>query len=135
YPALYYKLRAQVNRVLSACNTALGSPEAEMGFAGLAIASGARSAMASLWSVSDVGTLALMNEFYAQLGNAPTKSSALQQAQRVLLQGDVRIDSGQLMGSELAGSLDLPSGLEPNFASDFSHPYYWSSFTMIGSPW
>ena len=121
--------------VLSACNTALGSPEAEMGFAGLAIASGARSAMASLWSVSDVGTLALMNEFYAQLGNAPTKSSALQQAQRVLLQGDVRIDSGQLMGSELAGSLDLPSDLEPNFASDFSHPYFWSSFTMIGSPW
>ena len=121
--------------VLSACNTALGSPEAEMGFAGLAIASGARSAMASLWSVSDIGTLALMNEFYAQLRTAPTKAAALQQAQQALLQGNIRTESGQLVGSETGRIFALPPGLDAPLSNDFSHPYYWSSFTMIGNPW
>ncbi|MEL7359391.1 MAG: CHAT domain-containing protein [Cyanobacteria bacterium J06560_6] len=93
--------------VLSACNTALDSPEAEMGFAGLAIASGVSSAMASLWSVSDLGTQALMDEFYTQLRAVPTKAEALQQAQLSLLHSD----------------------------NEFSHPYYWSGFTMVGSPW
>ena len=71
--------------VLSACRTAVGSPEAELGFAGLALASGARSAMASLWSVDDVGTLALMSEFYRQLGTVPTKAEALRAAQLAML--------------------------------------------------
>jgi len=121
--------------VLSACNTALGSPEAEMGFAGLAIASGARSAMASLWSVDDIGTLALMNEFYAQLKDSPTKSAALQRAQLALLQGDIRTESGRLVGSETGRTFSLPTGIDVPMSKDFSHPYYWSSFTMIGSPW
>ncbi|MCZ0902150.1 CHAT domain-containing protein, partial [Microcoleus sp. HI-ES] len=43
--------------VLSACRTALGDKEAELGFAGLALQSGAKSALASLWYVSDAGTL------------------------------------------------------------------------------
>ena len=38
--------------VLSACRTALGDPQAELGFAGLAVQSGAKAAIASLWSVS-----------------------------------------------------------------------------------
>ncbi|MEM9946459.1 MAG: CHAT domain-containing protein [Cyanobacteria bacterium P01_D01_bin.36] len=122
--------------VLSACSTAVGSPEAEMGFAGLAIASGVRSAMASLWSVSDVGTLALMSEFYGQLQVTSTKSEALRAAQLAMLQGEVRTtEDGELMRSASRSGVSLPSELSTLGASDFSHPYYWSGFTMIGSPW
>ncbi|NEO87831.1 MAG: CHAT domain-containing protein [Spirulina sp. SIO3F2] len=42
--------------VLSACETALGDAQAKLGFAGLAVQTGAKSALASLWQVSDVGT-------------------------------------------------------------------------------
>ncbi|MEM9907572.1 MAG: CHAT domain-containing protein, partial [Cyanobacteria bacterium P01_D01_bin.44] len=119
--------------VLSACRTAVGNTEAELGFAGLAVASGVKSAMASLWAVNDVGTLALMGEFYDQLRNTRGKSEALRAAQLAMIKGDTRIESGQL----LSGRSPLP--LPPELANlgdvDFSHPYYWSGFTLIGSPW
>lgn len=54
--------------VLSSCRTALGNAEAELGFAGLALQSGVKSALASLWYVSDAGSLVMMYEFYKQLG-------------------------------------------------------------------
>ncbi|HLP88092.1 MAG TPA: CHAT domain-containing protein, partial [Nostocaceae cyanobacterium] len=66
--------------VLSACKSALGDGEAELGFAGLAVQTGVKSAMASLWYVSDPGTLGLMNEFYTNLNTATIKAEALQQA-------------------------------------------------------
>ncbi|MEM9149027.1 MAG: CHAT domain-containing protein, partial [Cyanobacteria bacterium P01_F01_bin.3] len=121
--------------VLSACSTAVGSPEAEMGFAGLAVASGVRSAMASIWSVSDVGTLALMSEFYGQLQSTSTKAEALRTAQLSMLRGEVRTQDGELTRSAARSGLPLPSELGTLGESDFSHPYYWSGFTMIGSPW
>ena len=71
--------------VLSACRTVLGDREAELGFGGLAVKSGAKSALGSLWYVDD------------------------------------------------GGHLNLSANLQKN--QNFSHPYYWSSFTMIGNPW
>ncbi|MEM9089548.1 MAG: CHAT domain-containing protein [Cyanobacteria bacterium P01_F01_bin.53] len=118
--------------VLSACSTAVGSAEAEMGFAGLAVASGVRSAMASLWSVNDFGTLALMGEFYSQLKNKTVKVEALRAAQLAMLNGDLQTESGQL---QLRSSFSTPGNLPPSGNIDLSHPYYWSGFTMIGSPW
>jgi filamentous hemagglutinin family protein len=121
--------------VLSACSTAVGSPEAEMGFAGLAVASGVRSAMASLWSVDDLGTLALMREFYRQLRTTSTKVEALQAAQLAMLNGNIQMASGQLWNDALENALSLPPSLGTLSEINFSHPYYWSGFTMIGSPW
>ncbi|MEQ8540665.1 MAG: CHAT domain-containing protein [Coleofasciculus sp. D1-CHI-01] len=63
--------------VLSACRTAVGDEEAELGFAGLAVQAGVKSALGSLWYVSDEATLGLMTEFYRQLETAPIKSEAL----------------------------------------------------------
>ncbi|PSN13567.1 hypothetical protein C7271_22415, partial [filamentous cyanobacterium CCP5] len=57
--------------VLSACRTALGDLEAELGFAGAAVQSRVKTVMASLWSVSDIGASGLVAEFYHQLGQAP----------------------------------------------------------------
>ncbi len=120
---------------LSACRTAIGNKEAEMGFAGLAVASGVHSALASIWSVSDEGTLALMTEFYYQLRSAKVKSEALRQAQLAMIQGKLKIESGQLRGSGMRSSVALPQKLSSLTNTNLSHPYYWSGFTMIGSPW
>ena len=95
--------------ILSACSTAMGDDASEYGFAGFAVNAGAQSALASLWPVNDEGTLGFMSQFYNQLRGVEARTKALQQAQIRLLK-----ESGRW---------------------DFSHPFYWSAFTMIGNPW
>ncbi|NEP59056.1 MAG: CHAT domain-containing protein, partial [Symploca sp. SIO2G7] len=119
--------------VLSACRTALGDHEAELGFAGLAVLAGAKSALASLWYVSDAGTLGLMRSFYEQLHTAPIKTQALRQAQLAMINQEVRIEGHKLVSK--SGSLSLPPQLEKSENIELSHPFYWSAFTMIGNPW
>ncbi|HEY9809360.1 MAG TPA: CHAT domain-containing protein [Halomicronema sp.] len=121
--------------VLSACRTALGDEKAELGFAGLAVQSGVNSALASLWYVSDAGTLALMLEFYHQLNQNSIKSEALRQAQLNLIRGNIRIENGRLLIPGLPNSVTLPPELNQLENLDFSHPFFWSAFTLIGSPW
>lgn len=113
--------------VLSACETALGDAQAELGFAGLAVQAGVKSVLASLWSVSDLGTLVLMREFYRQVQNPAImiKSQALQQAQLSLLRGDLQNFIPDTFPNHGSAMRDV----------DFTHPYYWSSFTLVGSPW
>ncbi|MFB8787314.1 MAG: CHAT domain-containing protein [Potamolinea sp.] len=119
--------------ILSACRTALGDEEAELGFAGLAVQAGVKSALGSLWSVSDEGTLGLMTQFYEQLKQAPIKAEALRRSQLAMLKGEVRLQGGKLVTS--SGSFPLPPELVELGDQNLSHPYYWSAFTMIGSPW
>lgn len=119
--------------VLSACETALGDREAELGFAGLTLQSGVKSAVASLWYVSDSGTLALMSEFYRQLAMGKGKAEALRQAKIQMLNGELRMNQGSLVLSR--GAVNLPNNLQSLNRSDFSHPFYWASFTVIGNPW
>jgi len=119
--------------VLSACETAVGNHEAEMGFAGLALNAGVKSALASLWSVSDAGTLVLMSEFYQQLQNAPTKAEALRQAQLRLLRKESQVQSDRLILSR--GEVSVPANLNLSGQDEFSHPFFWAGFTLISSPW
>jgi len=119
--------------VLSACRTALGDPEAELGFAGLAFESGVESVLASLWYVSDGGTLALMSEFYQQLPRVSIKAEALRQAQIALLRGQVSLRNRQLRGSR--GAVELPLELGNLAIDNLAAPFYWAAFTLIGSPW
>ena len=120
--------------ILSACNTALGDRASEYGFAGFAVTSGSQSALASLWPVNDEGTLGFMSQFYGELKQAPVRTEALRQAQMSLIRGEVGIDTGVVYdaaGDEIAV---LPS-LAESGRWDFSHPFFWSAFTMIGNPW
>lgn len=119
--------------VLSACRTALGDKNAELGFAGLAIQAGVKSALASLWYVSDAGTLALMTEFYQQLKNARIKSAALRNAQLQMIQNKLRVEAGAVRS--MRGMVTLPETLTDRTDTNLSHPYYWASFTLIGNPW
>lgn len=119
--------------VLSACRTALGNEKAELGFAGFAVLSGVKSALASLWYVSDGGTLGMMTEFYQRLRSTKIKAEALRQAQVAMIHGKVRLQNNQLVWT--GGTLPIPPELQKLGDRDLSHPYYWSGFTMIGSPW
>ncbi|BBD60942.1 hypothetical protein NIES2109_37430 [Nostoc sp. HK-01] len=97
--------------VLSACQTGLGEKSANgqeiLGLGYQMQLAGAKATMASLWTVSDGGTQALMNEFYAALKSGKiTKAEALQKAQIALITGN---------------------------NSEFNHPYYWSAFILIGN--
>ncbi|VXD23536.1 putative Filamentous hemagglutinin family outer membrane protein [Planktothrix serta PCC 8927] len=118
---------------LSACRTALGDRRSELGFAGLAVQAGVKSALASLWYVSDQGTLGLMSEFYQDLRQAPIKAIALQNAQINMIQERTRLENDQLITT--FDTIPLPSDLAGSNITTLSHPYYWSGFTMIGSPW
>ncbi|NEP46934.1 MAG: CHAT domain-containing protein, partial [Okeania sp. SIO2H7] len=107
-----------------------------LGFAGLAVRSGVKSVLASLWQVDDAGTLGLMSEFYRQLyqQEVTVKAEALRQAQISMIEGDLRVEGGQLRSRSRGGGVPLPEGEEHEELS-LSHPYYWASFTMVGSPW
>ena len=63
---------------------------------------GARSVLASLWSVTDRSTRDLMQRFYANLKKGLTKDEALRAAQVDMLKGP------------------------------YSHPFFWAAFQLSG---
>lgn len=126
--------------VLSACQTALGNEQAELGFGGFANKAGVKSVVASLWFVNDGATLMLMTEFYKQLKNTPIKAEALRQAQISLIKRKSREETNLMVQNSLRYtgiSLDNNQKRQRNFFAngDLSHPHYWAAFTMVGNPW
>jgi CHAT domain-containing protein len=90
---------------LSACQTAMGDDEAALGLAGVAVRSGARSAIATLWSVNDAAAADLIVEFYRQLAQPDvSRAQALQRAQLSLLESRL-----------------------------YRHPGYWAPFLLISN--
>ena len=78
-----------------------GDDRAALGLAGVAVRAGARSAVGSLWSVSDEATSELIVDFYRELGEADvSKAEAMARAQRALL-ADTRL-AFQVASAELA---------------------------------
>ncbi|HEY9831722.1 MAG TPA: CHAT domain-containing protein, partial [Stenomitos sp.] len=91
--------------VLSACQTARGDNRAALGIAGVAVRAGARSTLATLWSVNDEATSALMGQFYQELAKpSVTKAEAIRRAQQSILNN-------------------------PNW----QHPYYWAPYILVGN--
>lgn len=91
--------------ILSACQTATGDKRAALGLAGVAVRSGARSTLATLWSIQDQSTADFMTEFYQAI-NQPnvSKAQALRQAQLSLLH-----------------------------SPQYQNPYYWAPFVLVGN--
>ena len=127
--------------VLSACETGLGGKlgngEEILGLGYQIQMAGARAAIASLWTVDDGGTQALMDAFYAALESKdvgqdaqPTKAEALRQAQIALITGDYTA-VGQQRG--LGVEQRIKDSLPPKVTSRLSHPFYWASFILIGN--
>jgi CHAT domain-containing protein len=76
--------------VLSACKTAKSDKNAALGLAGVAVRAGARSTLATLWSVDDKSVVDLMIEFYKQLKSGVNKAEALQKAQKAVFSHEKR---------------------------------------------
>jgi CHAT domain-containing protein len=90
---------------LSACQTAEGDDRAPLGLGGIALLSGAKSAIGSLWPVADSSTRELFTELYRQLSDDRVgKAEALRRAQRKLL-ADRR----------------------------YRHPFFWAPFILVGN--
>lgn len=70
--------------VLSACETAKGDDRAVLGLAGIAVRSGARSTLASLWQVDDYFTGQFMRAFYTELSQGASRSQAAHIAQQAI---------------------------------------------------
>ncbi|MBD2294463.1 CHAT domain-containing protein [Anabaena sphaerica FACHB-251] len=117
--------------VLSACETGLGDQLGDgreiLGFGYQIQQTGARAAIASLWSVDDGGTQALMNAFYAVLkqGNI-TKAEALRQAQIAMITGNY----GNIGETR---RISVPKPINGDLTAQLSHPFYWSSFILVGN--
>lgn len=91
--------------VLSACETAAGDKRAALGLAGVAVRAGARSTLASLWSLDDESGAQFIGQFYRTLSDRNlSKAEALRQAQLSLLR-------------------------DPNFR----HPRYWAPYVLVGN--
>jgi CHAT domain-containing protein len=92
---------------LSACESALGDKEPDGGeittLAEAFASAGARTVLASLWSVGDESTKELMVEFYSKLASGMSKAEALQAAEIKMLRNP-----------------------------KFSRPLYWAPFVLMG---
>lgn len=119
--------------VLSACQTGiggtLGNGEEILGFGYQLQRAGARSAIASLWSVDDGGTQALMTAFYDALSQGNTKTDALRQAQLALITDDQQV----IRRTQRSIAVVPTTGAARQIPSSFSHPYYWAPFILIGN--
>jgi len=104
---------------LSACNTALGEELGGEGLIGLTRAfqyAGARSVLASLWSVADESTAVLMGRFYGYLAHGEPSAEALRRAQVDLL----------------CGAATRPGESAGESMPDAAHPYFWAGFQLVG---
>ncbi|HIK16325.1 MAG TPA: tetratricopeptide repeat protein [Leptolyngbyaceae cyanobacterium M33_DOE_097] len=126
--------------VLSACETGLSGSAQDgteiSGISGYFLYRGAKSVLASLWAVNDASTSLLMQQFYRNLATNTaqhpiTKAEALRQAQLALLQGKITAKDAPNR-SDIA--IDVKPGTRlAQERSDFSHPYYWAPFVLIGN--
>ncbi|MDF5706659.1 MAG: CHAT domain-containing protein [Nostoc sp. S4] len=93
--------------VLSACETAAGDQRATLGISGVGVRAGARSAIASLWTLDDEISVEFTKNLYEQLLKPGlTKAKALQNAQKALR--------------------DLSS-------QRYEHPRYWAPYILLGN--
>jgi CHAT domain-containing protein/uncharacterized protein HemY len=127
--------------VLSACETALGGPDASgteiAGISSYFLRDKAKAVMASLWLVNDGSTSLLMQQFYNNLSTdkqSITKAQALRQAQLSLLNKQVAAkDAPQRSDAEVILEAKPGAQLPRSRTPDFSHPYYWAPFILIGN--
>lgn len=110
-----YRFRDVDLITLSACETAIGGGRDENGreiegFGALAQRQGANAVLATLWPVADSSTGEFMQKFYSirQTTAGTTKAEALRQAQI----GFVRGTDG---------------------AKDYTHPFHWAPFILMGN--
>jgi CHAT domain-containing protein len=121
---------------LSACRSALNGADLELGFAGLAVQLGAKTAIGTKWYVDDLATSSFFVLFYRQLQQGLAKADALRATQQAFAAGQVRVEGTRVIGPGNAVLLaQLPESYQHRYTRGFSHPYYWAGVQLVGSPW
>jgi len=125
--------------VLSACETALGGADRDgveiAGISSYFLRKGAAKAvMASLWLVNDASTSLSMQQFYKNLATGTTtKAEALQQVQLRFLRGEITPKDAPKRSREADIKVTTTPGTRVPRPANFSHPYYWAPFILIGN--
>ncbi|MEM7555818.1 MAG: CHAT domain-containing protein [Cyanobacteria bacterium P01_A01_bin.84] len=94
--------------VLSACETAAGDERSALGLAGVAVRSGARSTVATLWRINDEASTKLIAQFYEQLVKA----------------GETNISKAEALRRAQLSILKNP---------DYQSPHYWAAYVLLGN--
>jgi CHAT domain-containing protein len=145
-------LRGVEVAVLSACDTGRGKVAGGEGVLGLQRAfqaAGARSLVVSLWSVNDVATSVLMEEFYTNLWQKKMERlEALRQAQLTVLRQPERVEA---RAKELAATLrkqgataemlrtrgiddEAVAAVQTGNGTRRSPPGWWAAWLLSGDP-
>ncbi len=121
---------------LSACRTALGDAQSELGLVGLALRTGSRSALGSLWFVDDAATAAFFVAYYRQLALGLPKDEALRTTRLALRQGAIQLKGDRLIDADAKTLVSgLSAGDQLRLAKGLRHPYFWAGIVLSGSPW
>ena len=130
---------------LSACQTAVGDnnraakgSEVES-FAVMAQNKGAKSVVASLWSVADDSTAQFMQHFYRLRGQGKvSKAEAMRQTQLAMISGQIKPGgataprAARQIVAPIAGGVAAPAyRLNPH--AQYAHPFYWAPFILMGN--
>ncbi len=135
--------------ILDACKTVLGNNEAELGFAGFAHRAQTSSVLGTLWKVPDTHTTTFMVRLYQvfdeppsnpqnELGDNIIKAEALRVVQNEMLDKKLIIEQSANTTFALYNgepSVDFSDLPRLTGTLDLSNPYFWSTFTLVGSPW
>jgi len=120
---------------ISACRTALGDTQSELGFAGLALQAGARTAVGTLWYLDDVATSAFFVQFYRYLDLGLPKAEALQATRLAFATGTVHLQGDRVVGETGELLSGLTADQRARIFKGMKHPYYWAGISMLGSAW
>jgi CHAT domain-containing protein len=127
-----YGLRKIHLVVLSACETAVGDRASDgieiPGISYFFLKNKVKAVMASLWSVNDGSTALIMQQFYKHIAAGMTKAEALKQVQQDLIQHKLTSKNAPFTRASARPLVPGHSAL-----GDFSHPYYWAPFILIGN--
>ncbi len=122
--------------VFSACRTALGDPETELGFSGLALQAGAKSAIGTLWYVDDVMTSAYFVQMYKFLDLGIPKAEAMQLTRRLFAQKLITLEDDKLIGFNNLPLLEnLTLSQKRLIKNGLNNPFFWAGIELMGSPW
>ena len=122
--------------VFSACRTALGDADAELGFSGLALQAGARSAVGTLWYVDDVVTSAYFVQMYRFLEQGVPKAEAMQLTRQAFIDGLVRLSGDEVIGVDGSPLLrELSPSQRRRVSNGVANPFFWAGIELMGAPW
>jgi hypothetical protein len=139
----------------AACVSRLGEDNVGndlLGFSHAVIASGASTFLGGLWQINDLATIILMIFFHRAIKEQKSDVSLAacwRQAQvrlyeltkpklRVLLEELIKIwdeavhDGKILPGTSPQARADIRNILEEDEECDFTHPFYWAAFVLVG---